>query len=168
MALPRFFLITIIFSLSFATEGWGMGLFDFMKIYMASEFNGVVTLEGKPLQGVKVIRTVDDDEKITTQTTETDAEGRFYFDAVIKHSLIKFVPIEPRYYQKVFITHEGKEFLGLDMAKGDYAENGEIWKKEGGELIDLPLNFSCELTDGFEKILMSGQYLDGICRLIKD
>jgi hypothetical protein len=143
--LISFILLAVLMGISI--EGRSMGLFDFLKVVMASEFNGVVTLEGKPLADVKVTRSVEDEDIITQETT-TDANGRFKFDALVKTSLKTLTPLEPVYGQKITIHYDSDSINAFSYVKRNYFNNGEFWfLDEAEKKVTLPLNFTCEITE---------------------
>lgn len=132
-----------------------MGMFDFLKVCLFSEVNGVVTQDGKPIAGAEIIRTAEFNNKAYIDSTMTDTHGRYYFNARFINSINKILPIEPRVPQKISIRYHNKEYLGWDMDKRDYEINGEI---------DRKLDLVCELSKEPEmkKLGISG-YVDGIC-----
>jgi len=133
-----------------------MGMFDFMKVCLFSEVNGVVTREGKPLAGVKLVRSAEINDKTHTDSAVTDAQGRFHFDAKFTKSVNAILPVEPFIYQKIFIHHDGKEYRAWEVDKRNYDENGEIKQ---------PLKLSCELTDSDEKKWFGPRAVLGICKI---
>ena len=146
----------LLVSLSLVTLGvWSMGLFDFMKVCLFSEVNGVVTLEGKPVAGAMVIRTARFNSDIYSDSVITDGEGRYHFDAIYTKSLKKITSMAPLVPQELTITHAGSEYLGWVMNKTNYDMNGEIGRS---------MSLVCELTAGTTlKKLPDGKSIDGIC-----
>ena len=118
-----------------------MGLFDFMKVCLFSEVNGVVTLEGKPVKGAEISRTAEFNDKFYTDKTVTNADGHFHIDAMTTHSINKTLAIvEAVISQELKITYEGKEYIGWRTVKRSYEQNTEL-----GD--DKKIQLSCELTD---------------------
>ena len=115
-----------------------MGLFDFMKVCLFSEVNGVVTLEGKPVAGAEIVRSAEINDKPYTDKTVTDENGRFHFDAMYTHSVNKILPMEPVIPQKILIKPQGHEYLAWEMTKHDYGINDEI---------KMPIRLACELLN---------------------
>ena len=115
-----------------------MGLFDFVKICLFSEVNGIVTLNGKPVAGVEVIRTSQmGHDNIYTDKTVTDEQGRYRFAARFTHSVYKIAPVEPNVRQKIAFLYQGNEYLGWRMNKHNYDINTELGR---------PITLTCELT----------------------
>ncbi|MCI0506530.1 MAG: carboxypeptidase-like regulatory domain-containing protein [Gammaproteobacteria bacterium] len=118
-----------------------MGLFDFMKVCLFSEVNGVVTLEGKPVAGAEIVRTAKFSDTEHTDKAVTDADGKFHFDAMYTYSINKaLMIIEPVFHQKMMINYQAKEYRGWKTVKRSYDENTEVG--EGKQII-----LTCELTD---------------------
>jgi len=118
-----------------------MGLFDFMKVCLFSEVKGVVTLEGKPVSGAKIVRTAEINNKVYTDKTMTDENGKFHFDAMYTHSINKVMfIIEPVIPQTMIISHAENVYIGWSTVKRDYEVNTEF--KDNKEII-----LSCELID---------------------
>jgi hypothetical protein len=146
--------------LSIATfEVSAMGLFDFLKVCLFSEVNGVVTLEGRPVAGAELVRTAKIGEKTHVDRTTTDENGRFSFPEMYAHSLNKIAPVEPFIAQKITILADSREFLAWSGNKRNYDLDGEIYR---------PLKFNCEITNKdelleFDKSISISIY-HGICR----
>ena len=92
-----------------------MGFLDFMRIYIFSEVDGVVLLEGKPVSGATVIRTADYKDKLYSDTVITNDQGRFHFDDIYIYSMRLFGTY---IWQKITIQYDGKEYLAWKMMKG--------------------------------------------------
>ena len=153
MIIPRFFMPKVIglFFLFSSAQVNAMGLFDFLKIDVLTDVNGLVTLAGKPVGGVKVIlnvRIVFNDEKFE-RIVETDNEGRFHFDAIKAKSINTFLPSAKMVDQQITFQYQGKEYLGWDMVKNNYNYNGEL--NDLSESINrsniIPLMLVCDLND---------------------
>ena len=120
-----------------------MGFLDFMRIYIFSEVDGVVLLEGKPVSGATVIRTADYKDKLYSDTVITDDQGRFHFDDIYIYSMRLFGTY---IWQKITIQYDGKEYLAWKMMKGYDTRYSEL---SDPELPDAPikkLQLRCELT----------------------
>ncbi len=127
--------------LTIISMGSAMGLFDFAKVCLFSEVNAIVTLDGKPVEGVEVVRTAEwanKGNKIYSDKTSTDKEGRFHFDAMYSNSFSKLSLSTPVIAQKIYLIHGGKEYQGWKNGKLNYDENGEL---DNGQ----PIVLSCEL-----------------------
>ncbi|MDH5778538.1 MAG: carboxypeptidase-like regulatory domain-containing protein, partial [Gammaproteobacteria bacterium] len=133
-----------------------MGLFDFMRVCLFSEVNGVVTVQGKPVAGARIVRTAKLGDKPYTDTTTTDSRGMFNFKARFTNSVNKIAPVEPRIPQKLVIEHAGKEHVGWEMSKHNYDTDGELGK---------PINISCELTNEETKQEIGYKIIWGKCKV---
>ena len=145
-----------------------MGLFDFFKVYQASEFNGVLTKAGEPLAGIELQRKVDEnDSYVTTQKTVTDENGRFSFPSVFRYGLARFSIAEDRYFQKITFNFKNEEFNAFYTAKSGCLLNDEFSFLEGKTVINLPLNFDCDIEeeDDDDGEMYRTSVYTGICRL---
>ena len=130
-----------------------MGLFDFAKVCLFSEVSGVVTLDGKPVADVEVVRTAQmGHDNIYTDKTVTDGQGRYRFPARFTHSVYKIAPVEPVITQKITFYYQDKEYLGWFMTKRDYEVNTELGH---------PLNLTCAL-DSEPKMRTGGPRIEGV------
>ena len=120
-----------------------MGFLDFMRIYIFSEVDGVVLLEGKPVSGATVIRTADYKDKLYSDTVITDDQGRFHFDDIYIYSMRLF---GTNILQKIVIQYDGKEHLAWKMMKGHDNRYGELTDPEKPDAPVKKLNLRCELT----------------------
>ena len=133
-----------------------MGLFDFVKICLFSEVNGVVTLNGKPVPDVEVVRTMRmGHNNIYTDKTTTDNQGHYRFAARFTHSIRKIAPVEPLIFQRMVFVYQSKEYLGWETDKRNYQINGEL---------DVAINLVCELTNE-SRVRVGPRHrgIDGIC-----
>jgi len=135
-----------------------MGLFDFMKVCLFSEINGVVTLDGKPVAGAEIVRTAIFKDKPRIDKAITDEAGKFHFDAMYGHSLGKLINMfEMVIPQTMTIHYHNHEFLGWRTSKRDYHENAELDS-------DRDITLSCDLSN--EPSLKDQQYgrpVRGVC-----
>ncbi len=71
------------------TEGHTMGFFNLFIIHVFSDVSGIVTFQGEPVEGAKIIRTADhQNDKVYTDTTTTDKDGKFSFKGVIVDPIV--------------------------------------------------------------------------------
>lgn len=134
------------------TQVSAMSLFDFMKVCVFTDVSGVVTLEGKPVAGARIVRTatlVFNGKKFKDETT-TDAEGRFQLGAIYARTINKVLPSEDFVDQKVVIYYQDKEYPAWELRKWNYDYNGEL-NRISSEVIHnlkiIPFALACELTD---------------------
>lgn len=111
-------------------------------LYLFSEVNGIVLLDGKPVQGVEVDQEYSwhwgdkKDRKVTT----TDAQGRFHFPLITGKSFTAgLLPHEPVIDQRMRLYYQGKEYQGWFHSKHNYDDLGELNGR--------PLNLVCDLND---------------------
>ncbi|WP_313345389.1 DUF6795 domain-containing protein [Stenotrophomonas sp.] len=109
-------------------------------LYLFSEVQGTVLLNGQPVQGVEVEQDYHwrwGDLK-RTHTVTTDAQGRFHFpEATGRSWTAGLIPHEPVIVQRITLRYQGKEHKGWFLAKHNYDRLGEV---EG-----RPLRFVCHL-----------------------
>jgi len=119
-----------------------MGFFDFTKVCLYSEVSGVVTLNGKPVAGAEIVRTATWRDNPYTDTTTTDAQGKFHLDPIFAHSILRkyVLPIEPYISQMMAIHYQGKEHLAWKVSKRGYELNDEFTDNKHHPL-------TCELSE---------------------
>jgi hypothetical protein len=161
--------LTMAFGISVATQGGAMGFFDRFKICLYSEMQGVVTLHGQPVAGAQLVRKATYAAgKTASDSTATDAQGRFHFAPMYVHMFPRFWSFGGDRVGQIFsILHNGKELLGWRLMKYGYNENSEF-NPEGSDMA-LKMDLICELTDDPDTERPKGQYFGtvykGICRL---
>ena len=124
-----------------------MSLKDVGKLCLFSAISGVITLDGKPVAGALIQRTVDKAHthgEVTDETT-TDADGYFEMPSVWDRSLIgKVLPMEFAVHQEVLVRVDETQYKIWSGVKRKPEENAESKGK--------PLIVQCELN-GEEKII---------------
>lgn len=96
-----------------------------IKQCLFSEMTGVVTFEGKPAAGVKLVRMVNLDKDVFDETV-TDDEGNFHFPAIFRTSLLsKILPMEFVVYQSITAHVKGNEIEMWSGTKRSPEENAE-------------------------------------------
>lgn len=149
-----------------ATQVNAMGFLDFMKIYIFSEVDGVVLMEGKPVNGAKVVRTADFKDKIYTDTVVTDKSGRFHFNDISTFSMRLS---ETSILQKMVIFYQENEYLAWELLKRNDNHYGELNDPEAPEKTIRKLNLTCELTENQNKkqvvnFKFGNKTVYGLCR----
>ena len=126
------------------------------KMVLFSPVHGTVTLGGKPVAGAQVDREFRwgwKDEK-ATESTKTDAAGRFKFGLIERSSFFGgILPHEISIQQAIFIRHGGATYKAWLLNKQNYDLNGEIGR---------PINIVCRLE---AEIKHSGDVY-GICDIV--
>lgn len=112
-----------------------------LKSCVFSDIQAVVTLEGEPVKGARIVRRWNWQSEKEDETI-TDAAGRFEFPAVYERSLVRLIPVEFVVSQSLTIYYKDKEFTFYRGSKRDIELNSEL----GGK----GLNLSCELTHDLE------------------
>jgi hypothetical protein len=110
-------------------------------LYLFSEVEGIVLLDGKPVQGVEVSQEYFwhwKDQKAKKVTT-TDAQGRFHFPVVTGTSMTAALPHQPVIEQTLRLSFQGKDYKGWSHAKGNYDDKGEVGAR--------PFKLVCDLSD---------------------
>ena len=143
-----------------------MGLSDFLNVCLFSEINGVVTLGGNPVAGAELVRTAKNGEKVYTDRTKTDENGRFQFSAMYTHSVYKIAPVEPFITQKIKILTGGNEYLAWELDKRNYDLNGELRHYHSNGEVNLELNIRCELGTERRRQEFGARILWGVCELV--
>lgn len=95
---------------------------------VASPITGrLVTEAGSPLSGVTVTRTWTRDDETGSDTSTTDANGRFAFALVTRPSKQRWWrrPVEPAILTIVSAEVPSGEVVLMRYVKGDTVENGE-------------------------------------------
>lgn len=135
-----------------------MSLFE---LCLASEMTANVILNGEPVVGAEVVRSIrwSNKKKSFEDKTETDTQGTFKFPAKYASSVLYSIPIfEPVINQVVTIHHQGNEYLIWDLFKREYDENTELG-------IGKEIRLTCDLANKEEtKASPNSRYnVTGIC-----
>jgi hypothetical protein len=129
---------------AYASEGVSMSLLKGSEVCVFSAMKGIITLQGKPVAGAKIVRKVAwKDEAGESEETTTNANGEFEF-AVMNRSLRQVLPAQFVATQEINVHYDGKDYLIWTMGKMDKSEYGEL----GGK----PENFRCELSDDLVRV----------------
>lgn len=127
----------IIFFLS--SEVRATGLFDFFTIYVFSDLQGIVTMKGEPVVGAQVTRVANHEEdKVYTDSTTTDAQANFSFDAMSTFSLRPIM-------LGTIIQQYGQDYVAWKAIKKYNHRYGELYDDE--VVKPKKPNLMCELTD---------------------
>lgn len=125
-------------------------------LYLFSEVEGIVVLDGHPVKGAEVERQYTWKDDLNAEHVLTDAQGRYRFSEVTATSLLwSLLPHEPVIFQKLSIRYQGKEHKGWVLTKHNYDHLGEVGNR--------PLNLICDLND--EPAAHRETETFGICRL---
>jgi hypothetical protein len=114
----------IIISLTLLIFSYGVYAMG-IKQCLFSEMTGVVSFEGKPAAGVKLVRVVNYDKDIFDETM-TDELGNFQFPAIYRSSILsKILPMEFVVYQNITAHFQGNEIEMWSATKRSPEENAE-------------------------------------------
>jgi len=142
--LKVFILVGLLCFTSTQVHAMGIGF----KICLASDSSGVVTDEGKPIEGAVVQRKVINDGKEYVDEVITGPEGTFFFSAIYERTLLKYVPFaQPVVSQEVTITFQGEAHSAWRLVKADWEYLGEV--NSGQAIVKgnvKPMVMRCELS----------------------
>ncbi|MBU3069853.1 carboxypeptidase-like regulatory domain-containing protein [Aestuariicella sp. G3-2] len=131
---------TVLLSLVFlSANGFGMSIFGAGNACVFSEVSGYLTFNGEPLKGATVTR-VSEWQKENTESTVSDENGHFHFDALHQASASKLIPFtEFVASQSISVGVDGESYEIWSNTKRDGDENSEL----GGKNLKL----KCEISD---------------------
>lgn len=151
--------LSMVLALAGMSEVWAMG-----RMCMFSAVQGVVSEHGRPVAGAVVERQFKWAWKGETSIdrAQTDGEGRFHFDAVLRGSLLGgLLPHEPSVEQEIRIVQGGRSFVAWQFVRDDYQENSELFGQ--------PIRLRCDLGNPARKHVLEHHYVRhgiwGICDL---
>lgn len=118
------------------------------KANLFSSVKGVLTLDGSPLVGVTINRSVRWRDESHSDSTTTDKEGRYQFPALLSRANIPQLPAEFNAFQTMTVEYRGSLVLIWQTVKAEPLENAEL----DGRAMSL----SCELSEEarFEHLLL--------------
>jgi hypothetical protein len=126
-----------------------MGLFDKFRICLCSDVTGVITKEGKPVEGAEIVRRLDlflPKDQVYIDATFTDANGRFAFKPAYARRW-KPMLAEVRTDQQIVVRYEDKVYLGwtnIRSGLGLHEDLGSFWASQPP--LHFPLNFNGDLS----------------------
>lgn len=124
------------------------------KACLFSKMSGVLLLEGKPVSGARLVRTVDLSGKRSDETT-SDENGKFEFPSLYEKSIRNILPQEFAVAQEIVVYHEGLKYQIWSAVKRDPKENSE---SRGESLI-----VTCELTEKRKFIQVNNSPIFSVC-----
>ncbi|PCJ52837.1 MAG: hypothetical protein COA79_23255 [Planctomycetota bacterium] len=129
-----------------------------LKLYLSSKIKGNVLLDGKPVEGATLKRTVGFQKKIIDETI-SNSMGEFSFPEVIKFSLWGWLPHNPSVTQFILIWYKDIEYQAWGYQKGNYDDDGELFGRK--------MNLRCDLANEnmLHKVSDFKSY-KGICELV--
>ncbi|MBT1063889.1 hypothetical protein KJY73_09915 [Bowmanella sp. Y26] len=136
-----------------------MGLFSKC---MFTEVEGVVLLNGEPVEGAEVISSYDWSNKDERKSKKllTDSYGKFSFpEWSSKQFLSSILPMEPVIRQEIIIEYKGERYTAWAFNKHSYGRGDETGKSPIKLVCDLAMEFKRHPLEG-----VSDKYY-GICKL---
>lgn len=131
-----------------------MGITDAGKVCLFSGMSGVVKLDGKPVAGARLVRTVNKEKDKTDETT-TDESGYFEFKPIFDRTVTKFLPMEFVVKQVIWVHYKGLEYKMWSGVKRTEEENAESRGK--------PLIVECELSSERNLKEVNGSPIFSLC-----
>lgn len=152
----HFLLIAI--CLLFPIKGVAMSMFsgEEQEVVLFSPMEGVITFEGKPAVGAKVVRWVKwKDEVGEKDAVSLSDDGKFAFS--VKKDRVKLNPISKFVVtQRLTVAYKNEEYVIWAMGNGKVVMYGEL----GGK----PLGLTCELTNERARIEVEDGLLMTSCQ----
>ena len=134
---------------------FAMGLSDAGKVCLFSGMSGVIKLDGKPVSGARLVRTVKKDKKNADEVI-TDENGYFEFKPIFERTLTKYLPMEFVVSQQIDVFYQDGKF---EMWSGVKREPEENTESRGG-----PLVVECELSSEEELKVVNGSPIFSLCK----
>ncbi len=128
------------------------------KLVLFSAVEGTITRNGTPVAGAKVTRDFQWSMKRESgsDTTMTDAAGRFSLPDITRRSLMAMFPHEPVVRQTITIQIDSTSYKAWAYFKRNYDDNGELRR---------PIRLNCRLeTEPASRPASYGEIF-GICDL---
>jgi len=133
-----FVILVALILFSYSLEGVPMSLFKGKEVCIFSSMEGIITYQGKPASGAKIVRKVKwKDQKGESDFTIAGENGEFKFVSM-NRILRRIFPVQFVASQEIYVYYKGQEFHIWTM--------GKLESQEYGELGGVPKNFRCELT----------------------
>ena len=157
--LPGVISLGIVAAIGFILIADGMGMSMFSKLVLFSRVEGVITQDGKPVEGAEVVQEVlyKDIDEVPATTASSDSQGHFVLEEVTHSAgLSRMLPGQVSIGQRLVIRYQGKEYEGWRHNKTSVEPDSEL---DGH-----PLKLVCELTTRPD---FEGTHF-GICRAAKE
>ena len=105
-----------------------MAFFGMFKINVFSDVSGVVTKNGKPVEGAVVSQwaKLNFNKNEFVNETKTDSDGRFSFNAIYTNTVNRFLPSANTVTQEIKINYQGKTYRAWVSVKDNYDYDGEL------------------------------------------
>jgi hypothetical protein len=128
------------------------------KLVLFSAVEGTITRNGTPVAGAKVTREFlwSMKRENGSDTTVTDAAGRFSLPEITRRSLMAMFPHEPVVRQTITIAADGTSYKAWVYFKRNYDDNGELRR---------PIRLKCRLETEPASRPASYDEVFGVCDL---
>lgn len=130
-------------------------MLPFIKpVCLFSSISGRLLLNGLPVSGARLIRSVNPCRSKSDETT-TNAHGYFHFKALFGYPITAYLPQEYATTQQIQVVHQGTRYTLWSGAKRDTEENSEA----RGQLLKV----TCELSREETLKKVNGNWLFSLC-----
>jgi len=127
-------------------------MFNILKFQIYPEVNGIVTMNGEPVEGAVVKRFHDFRDKEKTCEYITKKDGEFHFPETNGYSLWGLTPFENRTHQIITINFNHAEYTAWRLSKSSRDDDPALSK-----ILSM---LCCELTnEEVHKSIDRGNYL---------
>ena len=140
---------------AWTTPSTAMSLFDLGQVYPFSAVQGQLTWQGQPVAHATVQRSYQLGNQTHSDTTKSDALGRFNFPEIRTRFLGALLPTEPVIPQRIQVHYRGQDWLLWKTNKRNYRQQGEL-----GQEIQL----HCELEAEVDFREYQGLVVEGLCQ----
>ena len=157
--IPGVISLGILAAIGFILTADGTGMSMFSKLVLFSRVEGVITQDGKPVEGAEIVQEVlyKDVDEVPPSTVVSGPEGSFVLEEVTHAAgLSRMLPGQVSIGQRLVIRHQGEEYEGWRHNKTSVEPNSELDGR--------PLKLVCELTTPPD---FEGTHF-GICRAAKE
>jgi len=113
-------------------------MFDSLKIQAFPEVNGVVTMNGEPVEGALVKLVYNYNHKDKFIETTTDKSGKFHFSEKYTHTLRLLLPFQTSIDQQIIINYNHNTYIAWRTTKFSHGNDTAISK--------ILSSLICELT----------------------
>ena len=139
----------------FSNGAFAMGLSDAGKVCLFSGMSGVIKIDGKPVAGARLVRSVKKENKARDEVV-TDDNGYFELKPIFERSLTKYLPMEFVVSQQIDVYYKGAKY---EMWSGVKREPDENTESRGESLI-----VECELASEERLKIVNGSAIFSLCK----
>ncbi|MCJ7558249.1 MAG: hypothetical protein MUP90_15235 [Gammaproteobacteria bacterium] len=157
--IPGLISLGLLAAIGFILIADGTGMSMFSKLILFSRVDGVITQDGKPVEGAQIIQEVlyKNADEVPATTVVSGPAGDFVLEEVTHAAGVsRMLPGQVSVVQRLVIRFQGKEYEGWRHNKTSVEPDSEL----DGQ----PLKLVCELTTPPD---FEGTHF-GICRAAKE